>query len=350
MVKKADPSSSSNLTDDQMASLALEDAFYEKQYQTGVLAGVGTDFAGNIFDYMNRIGGAKLAEQLASKQAKRAQDIIDRAGEGAEDRLATARGQKMAAARGALDTAAKQAAMDPTGVGVIELTRRAPEAIKSSGDVSGEQTQEMERSLREKKLGLEAKDKAEKLALSAKHQKQTARFQLAKDAITSAGTLAAALKPSSYEAAQERKSARGEAQALRQTKRQKNLDEKMGTAEAVSIRGQLERKEITDKEASEAMSSIDERRQKKGLFGKTRAQRYDKAQARKEAGLKKQAAADQNLDELFKAKMAKFNALQGKKADARKTAAEELADTVTPTIKRYENQNPGLTVDPYKRT
>ena len=47
--------------------------------------------------------------------------------------------------------------------------------------------------------------------------------------------------------------------------------------------------------------------------------------------------------------MAKFNALQGKKADARKTAAEELADTVTPTIKRYENQNPGLTVDPYKR-
>jgi len=322
MVKKADPSSSSNLTDDQMASLALEDAFYEKQYQTGVLTGVGTDFAGNVFDYMNRIGGAKLAEQLASKQAKRAQDIIDRAGEGAEDRLATARGQKMAAARGALDTAAKQAAMDPTGVGAIELTRRAPEAIKSSGDVSGEQTQEMERSLREKKLGLEAKDKAEKLALSAKHQKQTARLQLAKDAIYGAATLGAALKPSSYEAAQEGKSARGEAQALRQTKRQKRLKEDMVT---------------------------DEGKQKKNVFGRTRQQRFENAETRKQAGLSKQAAADQNLDELFKAKMAKFNALQGKKADARKTAAEELADTVTPTIKRYENQNPGLTVDPYKR-
>ena len=251
----------------------------------------------------------------------------------------------MAAARGALDTAAKMAAMDPTGTAAIELTRKGAQMIQAGSDTSAEETREMERSLKEREIGENMKTEAEQLKMKGKHDKQIARLQLAKDTIASAATLGAALKPQSYEASLERKSARGEAKSLRQTKRQKKLDVKMGTTggisdmtEAQDIRSKLESGVMTSKEAEKAMSAFDKRRQKKNVFGRTRAQRYGKAQTRKEAGLEQQATADQSLDELFKAKMAKFNAVMGQKAAeraaerARLTPATELADTMTPTV------------------
>ena len=337
MVKKADPSSSEGLklSEEDRDALALEDAFYEKQYTRGTLIGAGSDYSANVFDYINRIGGAKLLTELATKTSKRAQDIIDTAGEGAEERLETARGAKMAAARGALDTAAKMAAMDPTGTAAIELTRKGAQMVQAGSDMSAEETREMDRYLKERRIGEEMKSEAEQLKMKGKHDKQTARLQLAKDTIASAATLGAALKPSSYEAGLERKAARGEAKSLRQTKRQKKLAVKMGTAQTKDIKAKVSSGEMTKEEGDKLLAQTLKLRQKKNVFGKTRMERYKKAQTRKVAGLEQQAAADQSLDELFKAKMAKFNAVMGQRAAerAKLTPATELADTMTPKVK-----------------
>lgn len=323
MVKKAEPSSVEGLklSEQDRDTLALEDAFYEEQYKRGTLAGVGADYSATVFDYIGQIGGAKLLTQLGAKTSRRAQDIIDTAGEGGDDRIEAARGTKMAAARGALDTAAKMAAMDPTGTAAIELTRKGAQMIQAGSDTSAEETREMERSLKEREIGENMKTEAEQLKMKGKHDKQIARLQLAKDTIASAATLGAALKPQSYEASLERKSARGEAKGLKASKKAQRLAKK-----SKGIRPTEDPMAIT----------------RKGVRAERRADRLQsrsaKAATRSAKGYKQQYGADQSLDELFKAKMAKFNAVMGQKAAeraaerARLTPATELADTMTPTV------------------
>lgn len=200
--------------DDQLLldSMADEDAYYQGMHRRGSFIGAGTDLFGKALDYHSRMSGANLLANLAKKRERRAQDLIDTAGAGAEERIEAARSAKIAATRDALKSAADKAAMDTTGAGVIDFAQKSAEIQRDSADTGLEETREQRAALEQKALGLKHKADAEDMALQAKHDKQRARLQGVKDIVFGAAELAANLQPQSYEA-------RKQSKAMRQTKK-----------------------------------------------------------------------------------------------------------------------------------
>ena len=190
------------LTTEDKDALGLKEAFAEKQYTQGVYAGTGLDIGSSVIDYLGHVSEANFASELASRRLGRAKRLSDAAGSGAAERLAAAEGRKTAVARDAAMKAATQAAQDPTGAAAVELAQKLPGVIQEAADTSKEQTAEQAQALKEKAFAEGLRSKAEDEKLAAKQGKERARFGLLKSAFESLGTLAAALKPKTYEAQQ----------------------------------------------------------------------------------------------------------------------------------------------------
>lgn len=190
------------LTTEDKDALALKEAFAEKQYTEGALAGTGLDIGSSVIDYLGKVSEADFAGQLASRRLRRADQLSRAAGSGAAARLAAAEGRKTAVARDAAMKAATAATQDPTGAAAVTIAQQMPGVIQRAADTSAEETREMDRALREKSFAEGIRSKAEDEKLAAKQAKERARFGLVKSAFESAGTLAAALKPQTYEAKQ----------------------------------------------------------------------------------------------------------------------------------------------------
>ena len=213
------------MTTDDMEALALKEEYYDDMFTRGALTGAGIDYAGDIIDYMSRLSGANLAQGLAERRIGRAKRLSDAAGRGAEARLAGVEARKGAAARQLAMQAGTQAAMDPTGSAAVEIAQKMPQVISEATDTSKELTTEMDAELKQKALAEGLRSKAEDEKLSAKHEKQKARFGLIKDTFESAGTLAATLKPPTYEKKQANIARRKQKQADRiEGRRQKTRD------------------------------------------------------------------------------------------------------------------------------
>ena len=213
------------MTTDDMEALALKEEYYDDMFTRGALTGAGIDYAGDIIDYMSRLSGANLAQGLAERRIGRAKRLSDAAGRGAEARLAGVEARKGAAARQLAMQAGTQAAMDPTGSAAVEIAQKMPQVISEATDTSKELTTEMDAELKQKALAEGLRSKAEDEKLAAKHEKQKARFGLIKDTFESAGTLAATLKPPTYEKKQANIARRKQKQADRiEGRRQKTRD------------------------------------------------------------------------------------------------------------------------------
>jgi len=187
------------MTTEDMEALALKEEYYDDMFTRGALTGAGIDYAGDVIDYMSRLSGANLAQGLAERRIGRAKRLSDAAGRGAAARLASAEARKGAAARQLAMQAGTQAAMDPTGSAAVEIAQKMPQVISEATDTSKELTTEMDLELKQKAFAEGLRSKAEDERLAAKHEKEKARFGLIKDTFESAGTLAATLKPPTYE-------------------------------------------------------------------------------------------------------------------------------------------------------
>lgn len=301
------------LTTEDKDALGLKEAFAEKQYTEGVLAGTGIDIGSSIIDYLGQVSEANFASELASRRLGRAKRLSKAAGSGAAERLAGAEARKTAVARDAAMKAATQAAQDPTGAAAVTIAQQMPDVIARAADTSKEETREMERSLREKAAAEGLRSQAENEALAAKQAKERARFGLVKSAFESAGTLAAALKPQTYEAKQ---ASIAERQAQKATR--------LGAGKAEDIRDQLKRGEIDKREASAQLSQFDAESAKKGFFRtKTRGERAKIAS-------EKAKQAESNLAAVQQAEEAKLQQQLGSLSELRSKYGNIFADPVTP--------------------
>ena len=216
---------SRQMTTEDMEALALKEEYYDDMYTRDSFLGAGIDYAGSVIDYMSRLAGANLAENLAKKRIGRAKRLSDAAGRGADARLASAEARKGAAARQLAMQAGTQAAMDPTGSAAVEIAQKMPQVISEATDTSKELTTEMDAELKQKAFAEGLRSKAEDQKLAAKHEKEKARFGLIKDTFESAGTLAANLPAMSYEKKQANIAKRKQKQADRIAgRRQKTVD------------------------------------------------------------------------------------------------------------------------------
>jgi hypothetical protein len=203
-------------------AMADEDDYYNRMKNIGSVAGTGLDLFGQQMDYQAFAMEANRRAAAARDRKKRGEAIIAKAGAGAEERLEAARGAKMAAAQSTLQRAADKAAMDPTGVGAIELTQKTTDTVKASGDTGEEQTYEMERMLREQELGLQETYAAKQDELAAQTAKDARRLERIKEGVFSAGKLAASFAPKDFERSQADKARRGQKKFIKQG--QKHID------------------------------------------------------------------------------------------------------------------------------
>ena len=224
------------LTTQDQEALALQDAYAEDLYTKGVFTGGGLDLAGTLFDFLGKKKQADLLENVGKATTRRGKDLQDSAGEGAEQRLADARGQKQAFASGAAQAAAQQAVMDPTGAGAAQLGRDINRITQAAGDVSKEQTAEMQAELSQLALGEKVRAEGEQQKLVAKQEKAQARLGMAKGILEGIGKVGQALKPADYETAQSEKALRQEKKQGRLQKRldKKNLSDKVLSGEMTS--------------------------------------------------------------------------------------------------------------------
>tara|TARA_B100001094_G_scaffold256156_1_gene255285 strand:- start:3750 stop:4646 length:897 start_codon:yes stop_codon:yes gene_type:complete len=224
------------LTTQDQEALALQDAYAEDLYKKGVFTGGGLDLAGTLFDFLGKKKQADLLENVGKATTRRGKDLQDAAGEGAEQRLADARGQKQAFASGAAQAAAQQAVMDPTGAGAAQLGRDINRITQAAGDVSKEQTAEMQAELNQLALGEKVRAEGEQQKLVAKQEKAQARLGMAKGILEGIGKVGQALKPADYETAQSEKALRQEKKQGRLQKRldKKNLSDKVLSGEMTS--------------------------------------------------------------------------------------------------------------------
>jgi hypothetical protein len=298
------------LTTEDKDALALKEAFAEKQYTEGVLAGTGLDMGSSVIDYLGKVSEADLAGQLAFRRKMRAKALDRAAGSGAAERLAGAEARKTAVARDAAMKAATQAAQDPTGAAAVTIAQQMPDVIARAADTSKEETREMDRALKQKAAAEQMRSEAEVGQLMAKQAKERARFGLVKSAFESAGTLAAALKPQTYEAKQ---ASIAERQAQKATR--------LGAGQAEDIRDQLKRGDIDKREASAQLSEFDAESAKKGFFRtKTRGERAKIASEK----------AKQAESNLAAAQQAEFAQLQQKYAQLGKLLADPVTPETTP--------------------
>jgi|TARA_R110002012_G_scaffold73556_3_gene187375 hypothetical protein len=188
------------LSTEDIEALNLKDAFAEKQTQQGSIAGAGSDFAGDVSNYLSKMFSANLADAIGRKTLARGKLMDKSAGAGANERLAAVTGQRMAAARTALDTAAQQAAMDPTGAAAAQLGRDIQTVTQRAGDSSKELTAEMDVALKQKALAEQIKSRGEEQKMLAKQEKQQNRLGLVTSAIQGGVKLAQAIQPQTYEA------------------------------------------------------------------------------------------------------------------------------------------------------
>ena len=215
------------LTTQDQEALALQDAYAEDLYKKGVFTGGGLDLAGTLFDFLGKKKQADLLENVGKATTRRGKDLQDAAGEGAEQRLADARGQKQAFASGAAQAAAQQAVMDPTGAGAAQLGRDINRITQAAGDVSKEQTAEMQAELSQLALGEKVRAEGEQQKLVAKQEKAQARLGMAKGILEGIGKVGQALKPADYETAQSEKALRQEKKQGRLQKRSDKLSDKV---------------------------------------------------------------------------------------------------------------------------
>ena len=213
------------MTTDDMEALALKEEYYDDMYTRDSFLGAGLDYAGSVIDYMSSLAGAELRENLAKKRIGRAKRLSDAAGRGADARLASAEARKGAAARQLAMQAGTQAAMDPTGSAAVEIAQKMPQVISEATDTSKDITTEMDLELKQKAFAEGLRSKAEDEKLAAQHEKEKARFGLAKDTFEGVGTLAANLPAMSYEKKQANIAKRKQKQADRiEGRRQKTRD------------------------------------------------------------------------------------------------------------------------------
>ena len=186
------------LTTEEAEQLQLQDAFAERQYERGVFAGAGKDFAGSLFDFFGNLNLANALQAAGGRQIGRGRGIMRGAGKGAAGRIETARGQKGALARDAIRQAATTAVSDPTGAGTVDLARNVGKAVQAAQDVSEDVTQEMKRTLAEKQLGLAEVEKGEQKKQDAAVAKSKERMGLLKSGVEGAFTIAQGIKPQDY--------------------------------------------------------------------------------------------------------------------------------------------------------
>jgi hypothetical protein len=232
------------LTTQDQEALALQDAYAEDLYTKGVFTGGGLDLAGTLFDFLGKKKQADLLENVGKATTRRGKDLQDAAGKGAEQRLADARGQKQAFASGAAQAAAQQAVMDPTGAGAAQLGRDINRITQAAGDVSKEQTAEMQAELSQLALGEKVRAEGEQQKLVAKQEKAQARLGMAKGILEGIGKVGQALKPADYETAQSEKALR---QEKKQGRLQKRLDKKNLSDQVLS--GEMTSEEAAAKQA-----------------------------------------------------------------------------------------------------
>jgi len=238
------------LTTQDQEALALQDAYAEDLYKKGVFTGGGLDLAGTLFDFLGKKKQADLLENVGKATTRRGKDLQDAAGEGAEQRLADARGQKQAFASGAAQAAAQQAVMDPTGAGAAQLGRDINRITQAAGDVSKEQTAEMQAELSQLALGEKVRAEGEQQKLVAKQEKAQARLGMAKGILEGIGKVGQALKPADYETAQSEK-------ALRQEKKQGRLQKRL---DKTNLSDKVLSGEMTSGEAAAKQSANEKRR------------------------------------------------------------------------------------------
>jgi hypothetical protein len=260
-----------------------EDDYYNRMKNLDSVFGTGLDLFGQQMDYQAFAMEANRRAAAARDRKKRGEAIIAQAGAGAEERIEAARGKKMAAAQSTLQRAADKAAMDPTGVGAIELTQKTPEAIKAAGDSGEDQTREMERALREQKLGLQETYAAKQEELAATTARDARRLQRIKEGVFSLGKLAASFAPKDYEKRQADKAKKGIKKFGKQGQRH------------IDLTARSEQARIAGQEA------------KAGRL-ETRA---DTALTRAEKGFKKYEKSAGKLKKIQEEKLAKQRALYG---------------------------------------
>jgi hypothetical protein len=190
------------LTTEEEQSLALQDAFADRQYTTGVITGSALDLVGPMFDFLDKTNQTRLLENVGRDTVKRGKGIQELAGKGDEEALAAASGRKAALARDAIRAGATAAVQDPTGVGAIEFARQAPRIIDQATDVSQETTQRMQDALNKLALGETIISKGEQQKLLARQDRARARRGLVQAGLEGAGKIAQAIKPVDFETRQ----------------------------------------------------------------------------------------------------------------------------------------------------
>ena len=226
------------LTTQEQEQLALQDAFAEQQFRTGTFAGKGIDQGMDVFDFLKRIQAAKIGEAFGDALTRAGRGVIRRAGKGSAQRIADARGQKQALARGALDRAAQLAVLDPSGAGSVTLARDIGRATQAAGDVSKEQTLEMEAERKQIEAGLETVEKGEQAKRDAKRAASEARFQAAQDSLKNVGELLQGLKVKDLGAKLETDIAKAEAKQGRIAERSLARKERLADADLTDAQRQ----------------------------------------------------------------------------------------------------------------
>jgi len=311
------------LTTEDKDALALKEAFAEKQYTEGVLAGTGLDMGSSVIDYLGQISETNLASELASRRLARAKQLSDAAGSGAAERLAGAEGRKTAVARDAAMKAATQAAQDPTGAAAVELAQKLPGVIQEAADTSKEQTAEQAQALKQEAFAEGLRSKAEDEKLAADQGKERARFAFGKKIFESLATLPAALMPQTYEA---RQASIAERQAQRQegmTKGKKFL----GMKTSRGFEGDKKAYEDIMASVGGDESKLSDRQQSRL---QNIAKRQEKRVGRFEKSLAKQSQAESNLAAVEQAEEAKLKQQLGSLAELQKKYGNVLAAPVTP--------------------
>ena len=264
------------LTTEEEQSLALQDAFADRQYTTGVLTGGALDLVGPMFDFLDKTNQTRLLENVGRDTVKRGKGIQELAGKGDEEALAAASGRKAALARDAIRAGATAAVQDPTGVGAIEFARRAPRIIDQATDVSQETTQRMQDALNKLALGETIISKGEQQKLLARQDRARARRGLVQAGLEGAGKLAQAIKPVDFETRQKEIVER---QGLKAERLQDRLD-----APGRNLSDEVLEGKITSEQAANIQENIDARKARLGTKIQT-------AQAKK-------TEAQKNLDAL----------------------------------------------------